>query len=234
MESSTSQSTEKRTTTIPSEIAKNYLLSKIRTTMVGKTKDPAPETEEHGTAYTPAHGLSNSWQSLRTGLRAAQTLKESGPKSEKPSIASGTLHQKAKSTPLRLDGRLAIGALRNLTSVQKINLRLGIDARHVRAANEFARMHNETPEVLGGEVGYIKTIEPRRILKSGILCREKETLAYFFVKVARGIVSGRRLSQEQVTAAFQQSRREHRPYADRFKDSRLYRAPMPGETAVGI
>jgi len=83
-------------------------------------------------------------------------------------------------------------------------------------------------------VGAIKSLEPRRILEKGVLCRESETLAYFFVSMEKGIVSGKQMTNDQVTAAFAQSRREYRKYAERFKDNRLFRSPKKGEAMVGI
>ncbi len=121
----------------------------------------------------------------------------------------------------------------HLTTPEKLTLKMGTDDRHTRAANEFTDYHNGQEEVLEGETKAIK-LTVRRVLSDGLLTKDLLTNRYYFVQKKRGVVSGQLVSSLEVHKFFNQYKNETRPWADRYRNPRLYRKPLFNEKAIKI
>lgn len=106
---------------------------------------------------------------------------------------------------------------------------MGTDERHERVAKEFSEFWNglddSSPEL---------DVCVSRVLKDGILCKDKKSAKYYMVIKTSGVVGGYALTHSEVNKYFIEFKNSERPWAERFKNHRLYRSPLFNEAAVAI
>lgn len=121
----------------------------------------------------------------------------------------------------------------NMSTADKLVLKMGTDDRHKKAVDEFTNYFNGQEDVLEGNLKAINLVV-RRVLSDGLLAKDKLTNRYYFVQKKSGIVSGQILSSLSVHKFFNQYKSERRAWAERFRNPRLYRKPLFNEKAIKI
>ena len=106
---------------------------------------------------------------------------------------------------------------------------MGTDERHERVAKEFSEFWNglddSSPEL---------DVCVSRVLKDGILCKDKKSAKYYMVIKTSGVVGGYALTHSEVNKYFIEFKNSERPWAERFKNHKLYRSPLFNEAAASI
>jgi hypothetical protein len=122
---------------------------------------------------------------------------------------------------------LTIGSLKHLTTKERLRLKMGEDARHRRVAKEFQ-------EIWNNDGNNDVDIMVSRVLNDGIMCKDKKTNKYYMVIKTNGTVGGYPLTYVEVNKHFNEYKRSKRPWAERFKNHKLYRSPFFNERMVAI
>lgn len=124
---------------------------------------------------------------------------------------------------------MTTGSLKHLTTTQRLRIKMGTDERHERVAKEFTNFWNG----LDGEYSEIDACVSR-VLKDGILCKDKRSAKYFMVIKTNGVVGGYALTLDEVNKYFIEYKNSIRPWAERFKNNRLYRKALFNEASAAI
>ncbi len=111
----------------------------------------------------------------------------------------------------------------------RLNLKMGIDARHKRVCRDATDRYNNTEEVVSGSEPRINLI-PRRVFENSVvLAKDTYRNNFYRVKKIAGVVSYEKIGSFQVGDLLTKARLNKPKYAERFSDYRLYREKIAGE-----